>query len=123
MTDKEKILLYLNHKGVNKNKFSIQTGLSTRFLDSGSSLGVDKLRIIASNYTDLSLEWLITGQGEMIKTPGITPGINVDERHETMMLEIEELKQDKKMLMGALRDKEELISIIKADSESGKKVG
>ena len=68
MTDKEKILLYLDYKGINKNRFSLKTGLSTRFLDSGNSLGVDKLRIIAHNYTDLNIDWVVTGRGEMIKS-------------------------------------------------------
>lgn len=67
MTDKEKILQFLMFKGVNKNQFSLKTGLSPRFFDSGNSLGVDKLRVIANNYTDLSIEWVVMNVGEMIK--------------------------------------------------------
>lgn len=68
MSDKEKIKQYLEYKGISKNKFYTQTGLSVGFLDSGNSLGVDKLRIIISVYSDINLEWLITGKGGMIKT-------------------------------------------------------
>lgn len=67
MTDKEKILQYLDSKGISKNKFYLKTGLSVGFLDSGSSLGVDKLRLIHDNYHDFNIEWLITGKGSMLK--------------------------------------------------------
>lgn len=66
MTDKEKIKQYIDYKGVSKNRFYKQTGLSIGFLDSGSSLGVDKLRIIIDNYHDLNPLWILTGQGEML---------------------------------------------------------
>ncbi len=68
MTDKEKLLQYLDCKGINKNQFYVKTGLSKKFLDSGKSLGVDKLRIIANNYSDLSLEWMVLDKGEMLKS-------------------------------------------------------
>ncbi|EKB61438.1 hypothetical protein [Bergeyella zoohelcum] len=66
MTDKEKIIYYLDYKGISKNKFYKKTGFSTGFLDKGSSLGVDNLRIIIDNYPDLSLRWFVMGEGEMI---------------------------------------------------------
>ena len=68
MTDKEKILKYLEYKKISKNKFYSQTGFSVGFLDSGKSLGVDKLRIIIDNYHDLNPMWIISDIGEMIKT-------------------------------------------------------
>lgn len=67
MTDKEKIIQYLDFKGISKNKFYNKTGLSVGFLDSGSSLGVDKLRIIVDNYHDFNTDWLIKNEGPMIK--------------------------------------------------------
>ena len=66
MTDKEKIIQFLKHKKISKNKFYKKTGFSVGFLDSGSSLGVDKLRIILDNYHDFNSTWLLTGKGEMI---------------------------------------------------------
>ncbi len=71
MTEKEKIRKYLDYKGVSKNKFYLATGLSMGFLDSGKSLGVDKLKIIISIYPDLSLDWLILDRGPMIRE--VTP--------------------------------------------------
>lgn len=75
MTDKEKILKYLDYKGISKNKFYTQTGLSVGFLDSGSSLGVDKLKIIIDNYHDFNLEWFIYGRGEIVKNENVEKNI------------------------------------------------
>lgn len=66
MTDKEKIMQYLDFKGVSKNKFYRKTGLSVGFLDSGSSLGVDKLKIIIDNYPDLNLFYILGEEENMI---------------------------------------------------------
>lgn len=68
ITDKQKILQYLENKGISKNKFYVKTGLSIGFLDSGSSLGVDKLRIIIDNYPDLNVEWVVLDKGSMLKS-------------------------------------------------------
>lgn len=46
MTTKEKIKYYIDSKGISKNKFYTITGLSTSFLDSGNTIGVDKAKII-----------------------------------------------------------------------------
>ncbi len=67
MTDKQKILEYLKYKGISKNKFYIKTGLSVGFLDSGKSLGVDKLRDILDIYHDLNPAWFLPGDGPMLK--------------------------------------------------------
>lgn len=89
MTDKEKIIQYLNYKGISKNKFYTKTGLSIGFLDSGSSLGVDKLRLIINNYHDFNLDWLITGKGSMIKA---------EHKNEVSSGEIDTLNQEIKNL-------------------------
>jgi len=66
MTDKQKILEYLRYKGISKNKFYLKTGLSVGFLDSGKSLGVDKLREILDIYHDLNPAWFLPGDGPML---------------------------------------------------------
>ena len=67
MTDKEKIIYYLDFKGISKNKFYLKTGFSVGFLESGKSLGVDKLKIILDNYHDLNAEWFFKEDAEMLK--------------------------------------------------------
>lgn len=62
MTDKEKIAYFLEQKGISKNQFYKRTGFSTGFLDSGSSLGVDKFKIILDNYPDFNPDWLFKNE-------------------------------------------------------------
>lgn len=69
MTEKEKLKAYLRYKGLSKNKFYTATGFSVGFLDSGRSLGADKVKIIINKFPDLSLDWLIMDEGEMIIEP------------------------------------------------------
>lgn len=78
MTDKEKIKYYLEKKGISKNKFYTQTGLSVGFLDSGNSLGVDKAKVIINTYPDLNLDWLVLGEGEMIRESATTRKQNIE---------------------------------------------
>ena len=66
MTTKEKIKYYIDSKGISKNKFYTITGLSTSFLDSGNTIGVDKAKIIIEKFPDLSLEWLVLDRGPML---------------------------------------------------------
>ena len=64
---RERIIKYLDYKGITKYKFYKDTGLSNGFLDKEGAIGSDKCEKISYQYSDLSLEWLITGTGEMIK--------------------------------------------------------
>lgn len=68
MSDKDRIKKFLEYKHISKNKFYSQTGLSIGFLDSGRSLGVDKARIIINAYPDINLNWLILGEGDMLRS-------------------------------------------------------
>lgn len=79
MTEKEKLKAYLKYKGISKNKFYTETGFSVGFLDSGRSLGADKVKIIINKFPDLSLEWLIMDQGDMIVS-GRKQGVAYDMR-------------------------------------------
>ncbi|MDD4819215.1 MAG: hypothetical protein PHD21_00035 [Flavobacteriales bacterium] len=66
MGEKEKIKQFLDYKGVSKNKFYTLTGFSVGFLDSGTSMGADKVKIIINTFPELNINWLIMDEGEMI---------------------------------------------------------
>ena len=81
MNEKDKIKQYLEYKGISKNRFYNQTGLSVGFLDSGKSLGVDKAKIIINKFPDLSLEWLVMDKGNMLNTEDTQlSGVNIAEQ-------------------------------------------
>lgn len=64
----ERILSFIDYKGLSKNKFYKETGLSNGFLDKVKDIGASKVEYILNTYPDLSAEWLILGKGEMIKS-------------------------------------------------------
>lgn len=66
MGAKEKILKYLEFKGVSQGKFCRQISVSNGFLASGVHIGSDKLKDIRDNYMDLNMDWLIYDEGEMV---------------------------------------------------------
>jgi hypothetical protein len=71
---KEKILYYLNFKGITKYKFYKDTGITRGILDQKNGLTEDNLLKFVNYAQDISLEWLILGRGELLKS------INVREK-------------------------------------------
>lgn len=68
MSAKQRVIDYIDIKGISKSNFYQQTGLSNGFLDSGKGIGSDKIEIIISMFPDINLNWLITGEGEMFSS-------------------------------------------------------
>ncbi|SHG37565.1 Phage repressor protein C, contains Cro/C1-type HTH and peptisase s24 domains [Flavobacterium fluvii] len=66
-TQKERILHFLEFKGISKNKFYIKTGISNGVLDKKSGLSMDTVEKFYSTYEEVNAEWLLTGKGDMLK--------------------------------------------------------
>lgn len=71
-TQKDRILEFLGNQKISKNKFYAETGVANGTLDKRSGVTGDTIRKIYTAYPEINLEWLITGQGNMIKSPFIT---------------------------------------------------
>lgn len=68
-TVKDRLIAYLNEKGVNKSEFGRAIGVSAAFVTSiRQSISPDKLSKIAAAFPDLNLNWLMTGEGSMISS-------------------------------------------------------
>lgn len=65
MNISDRILQYLEFKGITKNKFYVNVGLSNGFLDKKPNIGADKIERILEFYPDINLYWLILGVGPM----------------------------------------------------------
>lgn len=68
---KERLLQFIDNKGIKKDFFFKKIGLSaSNFKGSGakSELGGEKIVKILSEYTELNADWLLTGRGEMLKS-------------------------------------------------------
>ena len=74
---KERILYFIENQGEKKELFFEELGMSYanfKGIQKKSALGSDKIDKILSKYPNLNLDWLFTGQGEMLKnTPAPEP--------------------------------------------------
>ena len=67
-TQKDRILQVIEYKGISKNKFYNETGISNGILDKKSGLSMDTIEKFYSTYPEINPEWLLTGKGEMLKS-------------------------------------------------------
>lgn len=67
-TVKERLKVFINHKGLSVNNFEKICSLSQGFVKNiGKTIGTDSIGKILHKFPDLSQNWLINGYGEMIK--------------------------------------------------------
>ena len=78
-TQKERILQFLEYKNISKNKFYINTGISNGVLDKKSGLSMETVEKFYSTYNEVNAEWLLSGQGDMLK-----PNVKEMSSNETM---------------------------------------
>lgn len=80
----DRIKLYIDTKGISIAAFEKSVGMSnasfSKSLKSNGAIGTDKLENILSIYSDISPEWLLTGQGDMLKEePSLSVSMNPQE--------------------------------------------
>lgn len=68
MSTKDNLLTFIKKKNISKTEFYKITGLSNGFLDKGGSVTSSNLETILTFFPELSLDWLITGNGPMLRT-------------------------------------------------------
>jgi phage repressor protein C with HTH and peptisase S24 domain len=64
---KKNILLYLENHSISKYEFYQKTGVSNGVLSQKGGLSEENLLKFLSYYTDVDLEWLLTGEGDMLR--------------------------------------------------------
>ena len=64
---------YIDFKDISMNAFDISIGAANgyigKLIKNNGSLGGDVIEKIVCIYTDINIEWLITGKGEMFRQP------------------------------------------------------
>ena len=63
----ERILQFIEYKGISKLAFYREVGLSNGFLDKNKSVGTDNLVKILKSYPEIEPLWWFLGEGEMLK--------------------------------------------------------
>ncbi len=67
-TVKERLEFFLKSKKISKTNFGKAIGVSNSFVSSiRKSIAPDKIQSIADNWPELNIEWLMTGEGQMLK--------------------------------------------------------
>ena len=67
-TVKQRLTEYLRFKQVNMSEFGRLIGVSNAYVSSiKKSIAPDKLQAIALNFPDLDIQWLVTGNGQMLR--------------------------------------------------------
>lgn len=67
-TIKQRIIRYVKSKKISQRHFEIASGLSNGFVNNiVKTIGADKLHKIALAFPDLNADWLLTGEGSMLK--------------------------------------------------------
>lgn len=69
---KQRVLQYINFSKMTKSYFYEMTNITYGILESEFGITEDVLRKVISNCPDLSIQWLLTGEGEMIKQPDLS---------------------------------------------------
>lgn len=68
-TIKERLLLFIDSQGLGKSQFENACGLSHGWINGIKvNISPDKLEKIILRFPDLNTAWLLTGDGEMLKT-------------------------------------------------------
>lgn len=65
---KQNILLYLAQKGVSSYEFYKESGVTRGILQQNNGISEDNIARFLAYAPDISVEWLITGRGEMFST-------------------------------------------------------
>lgn len=126
MTIKDRILTFLKEQGISREDFYRSTELSASNFKGAalkSELGGDKIVKILTAYNILSPEWLLMGNGSMLRADGgytksITPSVDASAPSDTVVLRLMD-KLDKKEaqidhLQSELRAMTEELATLKA---------
>jgi len=63
----ERVKEFIDYKGITRYRFCQMLGFSNKFLDNSSNMGTDKAGKILRYFPDLNPEWLLSGNGNMLK--------------------------------------------------------
>lgn len=119
-TIKERLISFIAYLGIGQGKFEKKCGLANAYVAHiRQSISPEKLQKIAQQYPELNTGWLMTGEGEMLKSPNHTiinspigdnstqiAGSNVTE-NTSLNKALDELTEMRKLLAEAIRNNKE----------------
>ena len=93
----DRLMQFIQFTGLSARQFDISIGASNgytlRMLKNNASIGSDVIENIIASYPQLNLVWLITGEGEMLKSK--TEILDFNDLPKEKQLEIEQIIERK----------------------------
>ena len=110
---KQRILRFVESIGISKREFYAKIGVSRGTLESRTGITEDVLAKFIAIYSEVSIEWLITGKGEMIRdNPSHGPDISlIDAKNEIIRSQKDIILSQKELI----EDQKEIISSLKGE--------
>lgn len=63
---KKRLVAYAKFKGISLQEFALSFNRSRNYFNIGGTIDSDVFKLLITQYTDLNLYWVITGEGEML---------------------------------------------------------
>lgn len=115
----ERFIKYMDFKGLNDNRVTVDCGLSVGLIGKArkgaSDLGRNTIEKILRVYTDLNRDWLLTGKGNMLKEESVsTNSENTNQQSDDMTIQklLEALERNDEQIRSLLEQKSRLIALI-----------
>lgn len=110
MTVRERLILFVKSQKISNSEFCRTIGVSNAFISSmRKSLQPDKIESIALNYPELNIDWLLTGEGQMLKSES---SINPNKTAMESKTLIDELKDRISSLEKQLNEKQQFCTFL-----------
>lgn len=106
MTIQERILQYIDNKDITPYKFCKDLGFPMGYLSKRGAIRTDNYLKIIKYYTDINPEWLLTGEGSMLKEEEVKKAAQQDPPAANNEL-VDLLREKAAILEGQIKDKEE----------------
>ncbi|MFK7049281.1 MULTISPECIES: hypothetical protein [Flavobacterium] len=100
MSIQERILQYINYKTITPYKFCKELGFAMGYLDKRGAIRTDNYLKIIEHYKDLNPEWLLKGEGNMLKDYNNNNKINENEK-----INYKELAEAREEIINLLKEK------------------
>ena len=117
-TVKQRLIKFIKYKSISQGKFEKAIGVSNGFVNNISkSIGVEKVQRISDVFPELNMGWVLTGEGEMLKTEEPTPPVELQHLHELIKAQTETINSQK-LLIAVLQEKIERLQRTAGDIEA-----
>ncbi len=70
---KRRILYFIDNLSISKREFYSKTGISRGTLESNTGITEDTMAKFIATYPEVSLDWLILGEGEIVRRSAPSP--------------------------------------------------